>query len=211
MTTDHPPRRRAPLLLASLACLYASGCISLGGGEGPDDPVERLPVASAARCASYSLTFSTTFNDAPDDGDLSTEEHDEERVAIKEAVDERVIQTGLMGFVGQEGLDATRLIIDVRRGLSASILHGIGAGLTLFLVPYWIEVTYEVRGDLYGVDHGHVSSCARDSWYVLVSPFLVFAMPFDDNAQPVALVDGLTRRVLSDLVSQEELRRDGRD
>lgn len=187
--------------------LLATGCVSLGGA-GPQTPAARVPASSRARCAEYHLTHSATFNDDEDSDDSAPDEHDEERRAIAQVVDDMVLQTGLVGFVGQEGLDGTSLSIDVRRDVSASILHGVGAALTLFVVPFWVEVTYEVRADLHGTEDHSSTSTARESWYVLVNPFLAFAMPFDEPARPLELVRELTRRVLSDLVAQEG-QRDG--
>lgn len=86
----------------------------------------------------------------------------------------------------------------------------MGSALTLFLFPYWVTVRYEVRADLRRVDLTSLTSKADDSWCLLINPFLVVAMPFDDPAQPVWIVERLATRVLSDLVAQEE-RRDERD
>ena len=197
------------------ACLSSAGCVSLGGeapgGEGPAgaDPWEErgLPRASRACCSDLALTHTETFNGVQDEDEASDAvDHDEERAALTALVQRHVLETGLVGFVGQEGLEGTRLAIDVRRDVSASILHGVGSALTLFLFPYWIQVTYEVRAELHGAAGARSGSSASRSWYVLVNPFLVLAMPFDEPAEPLRIVDGLARSVLADLVLQEQRR-----
>lgn len=204
--------------LAATACLGSTGCISLEG-EPFGDPEQPFPAASRARCADYELTYTATFNGDPDDGDWDPKDEDggggdesdapsayDERTALSELVNDMVAEAGLVGFVGQEGLEGSRLRIEVRREVSASILHGVGSALTLFLFPYWVTVRYEVRADLRRVDLTSLTSKADDSWCLLINPFLVVAMPFDDPAQPVWIVERLATRVLSDLVAQEERR-----
>lgn len=187
--------------VATIACLSLAGCISLGA-EPPTGPLARLPSASEARCADVALLCSASFN-----GDLEEgEDHDEEQAAVRALLDQMVVETGLVGYVGQEGLDGTRLTLQVRRDTSASLLHGVASTLTLFLIPYWVEVSYDVRGELRGANGALDVAAAHDSWHVLVSPFLVFAMPFDEPAHPVALVERLARAVLSELVARAEAR-----
>lgn len=200
-----------------MVCLGGSGCVSIGGA--PLDDLQPLPAASQARCADYQMTYTATFNGEPDDGAWDPEDVDrgeaqpaasptpsDERVALSKLVDDMVAGAGLMGFVGQEGLEGSRLTMEVRRETSASIFHGVGSALTLFLVPYWVTVRYEVRAHLRRVDQTSVTFKADESWYLLVSPFLVVAMPFDDPADTFCMVEGLTTRVLSHLIAHEERR-----
>lgn len=154
------------------------------------------------------LTSSESFNGASGDdvpGPEEPQQGDEEQAAIAEAVNRLVLQSGPVGFVGQEGIaEDARLVVDVRRDLSASLVHGLGSALTLFLFPYWVEVTYEVHAELRGVPGCEVGASATDSWYVLVNPFLVFAMPFDEGVRPVQIVEALARSALSEVVARAE-------
>lgn len=204
-------------LAAATTCLGSGGCISLQGE--PFGELRPTRAASRARCADYELTYTATFNGDPDDGDWDTKDDDggegnedaaasppDERTALSELVNAMVAETGLVGFVGQEGLEGSRLRMEVRREVSASMLHGVASSLTLFLFPYWVTIRYEVRAELRRVDKTSVTCTADDSWCLLINPFLVVAMPFDDLVQPVWIVEELTTRVLSDLVAQEERR-----
>lgn len=209
-TLRHFVRLREILPILAVA-LGASGCVSLGGGA-PGEPRERpFPRASRPRGAELQWAFRDTFNGEDDEarppGEDGAEDdggQDEERRACESVVKQLVLESDLVGYEGQEGLRDTRLVVEVHRDVSASILHGLGSALTIFLFPYWIEVSYEVGAELREGAVTRAYGVARDSWHVLVNPFLVFAMPFDEPVEPVRIVERLARRALGDVVLQAE-------
>ena len=183
----------------SLACT-ASGYVSLSD---PLPPGEARPLRAALRalCGDYELTFVETFNgdvepEVAGDGNARAVEVRAERERLELMIGE----TGLVGFIGQAGLAGRRLMLRVERQVDASIPHAIGSALTLFLFPHWVDVTYEVKAKILEGDRLLAKASASSSWSVFVQPFMVFAMPFDDPVNPVAIVEHLGENALSQLV-----------
>lgn len=190
----------------SLACA-ASGCVSLSD---PLPPGEARPLRAAPRvlCGDYELTFVETFNgevepEAAGDGSARAVEVRAERERLELMIGE----TGLVGFIGQAGLAGRRLVLRVERQVDASIPHAVGSALTLFLFPYWVDITYEVNAKILDGDRLVAQARASSSWSVFIQPFLVFAMPFDDPVDPVAIVERLGEQTLAELVARSSAER----
>jgi hypothetical protein len=186
------------LLLSSLG----TGCVSLPGVQPPSAGLSPLPYVEQARCGDFSLAFHEAFNGEVDQEEAA-EPATQERAALTELVNGLVAETGLVGYVGQDGLEGVHLKMELRRDVRASVLHGVASALTLFLAPYWVEVSYELRGEILDGERAVASSRSEASWYVVVHPFLFVAYPFDEPTDLGDLVRRMTRSVLTGLVEGE--------
>ena len=183
----------------AVACAPLGGCLSIGPAEPASAARVLLPSLPSPICVDYELKFLDSFNGDPDEGAARVQSR-QERDLQRAALDPLVIQTGLVGFVGQAGLTG-RLEVTVRREVRASLLHAVGSALTFALFPYWVEVIHEVRAEVREGEECLSSASASTSWSVVWQPFLVFAMPFDDPVDPVEIVERLAREALGALVS----------
>lgn len=196
--------RRLPAAASLLMLSLVTGCVSVRGAEPPATQSGPLPSAERPRCGDLVLELQRAFNgeEEADEGE-GNESVLAERRALTALLVERVTETRLVGYLGQEELEGSLLKLKLRRDVKASFLHGAASGLTLFLFPYWVEITYELSGEIYEAESVVSSSRAEASWFVVAHPFLVFAYPFDEPTDLAALVDGMAVLVLSDLVQGE--------
>ena len=187
----------------NLAC----GCVSLSDPLPAGEP-RPLHAVSRALCGDGDVVFVETFN-----GDVETDAAGDgsdralEVKAERERLELMIGETGLLGFIGQTELAARRLVVRVERKVDASIPHAVGSALTLFLFPYWVDITYVVDARIMDGDRLVTHASASSSWRVFVQPFLVFAMPFDDPVDPVAIVERLGEQAFAQLVAQSSAER----